>query len=197
MKEIIDKNGHTITGTDNIKEEVSNYMYYQQLYRSQCDPNREVAAEEFLNIDVQLNENDRNSCEGPVTLGECAFVLNSMKNRKSPGSDGFPAEFYKFLWPDIGVMLLRSIRYSFDNGALSNFQNQGIITCIPKDSRDRRYLKNWRPITLLNVDYKIASGVIANRIKNVLPNIISETQTGFLKNRFIGENTRILFDIIN
>ena len=58
------------------------------------------------------------------------------------------------------------------------------------------YLKNWRPITLLNVDVKIASAALANRIKPLLRNIISETQQGFMKGRYIGECTRLIFDLI-
>ena len=58
-------------------------------------------------------------------------------------------------------------------------------------------LKNWRPITLLNTDYKIASSALANRMKHVLPKIIHENQKGFLKGRFIGENTRLVYDILS
>lgn len=137
------------------------------------------------------------TCEGQISLAECSQALKHMKNRKSPGSDGFSVEFYNFFWKDIGIFLWRSIKYGYDNQTLSNFQRQGIITCIPKEGRDRHYLKNWRPISLLNVDYKIAASAIAYRMKQVLPDIISNTQTGFLKNRFIGENTRILYDLMN
>ena len=56
---------------------------------------------------------------------------------------------------------------------------------------------DWRQITLLNIDYKIASSVIANRMKLVLPNVISESQTSFLKCRFIGETTRIIYDVLD
>ena len=57
-------------------------------------------------------------------------------------------------------------------------------------------MTNWRPISLLNVDYKIATKAINNRIKKVLPNIISHEQSGFIKGRYIGENVRVIFDII-
>ena len=120
-----------------------------------------------------------------------------MKNGKSSGSDGFTTEFYKFFWKDIGSLVCHSINFAYNSGRLSDFQRQGIITCIPKDGRDRRHLKNWRPITLLNVDYKIASSVIANRMKLVLPNVISESQAGFIKGRFIGETTRIIYDVLD
>ena len=59
------------------------------------------------------------------------------------------------------------------------------------------YLKNWRPISLLNCDYEIAAKVIASRIKTVLPTIINFDQTGFLKGRSIGENVRLIDSIIN
>jgi hypothetical protein len=57
-------------------------------------------------------------------------------------------------------------------------------------------LSNWRPSSLLNVDYKIARKAIANRCNKVINSIISNAQTGFLKNRYIGENIRLLFETI-
>ena len=82
-------------------------------------------------------------------------------------------------------------------GKFSITQRQGIITCIPKGDKPRHFLKNWRPITLLNVIYKIASGCIANRLKSVLPKLISSDQTGFISGRYIGENTRLIYDIMD
>ena len=74
---------------------------------------------------------------------------------------------------------------------------RGLITLIPKKNKPANFLKNWRPIILLNCDYKIAAKSIASRIRKVLPKIINNDQTGFLKNRFIGENIRLLDSIIN
>ena len=59
------------------------------------------------------------------------------------------------------------------------------------------YLKNWRPISLLNVDYKIASKALALRLKKVLSAIINNAQTGYVEGRFIGENIRLISDILN
>ena len=119
-----------------------------------------------------------------------------MKNNKSPGSDGLTVEFYKLFWGTIKNYYLDSINYSFQTGQLTTLQRQGVISLIPKPNKDLLYLSNWRPISLLNVDYKIATKVISNRIKQVLPSIISFDQTGFMKNRYIGENVRTIFDII-
>ena len=99
-----------------------------------------------------------------------------MKNNKSPGLDGFTVEFFKFFWVDVGQFTLRSLNYGFRNGSLSITQKQGVITCIPKPNKSRVNLKNWRPISLLNVIYKLASTVIANRFKKVLNNVINENQ---------------------
>lgn len=120
-----------------------------------------------------------------------------MKSNKSPGSDGFSAEFFKFFYNDIKTFIKRAINEGYREGKLSVTQRQGLITCLPKGDKPKQFLKNWRPITLLNVIYKIASGCIAERIKSVLTKLISEDQTGFINGRYIGENTRLMYDILH
>ena len=122
--------------------------------------------------------------------------MQSIASSKSPGSDGYPLECYKMFWNQIGNILVKSFNHSFGNGKLSDSQCRGIISLIPKDGKDELLLKNWRPIFLLNVDYKIAAKIIANRMKNVLGSVISNDQTGFLPNRYIGENVRLILDVI-
>ena len=119
-----------------------------------------------------------------------------MKNDKSPGLDGFTVEFFKFFWIDLGNFILRSLNFGYNNGTLSVTQKQGIITCLPKQDKNRVFLKNWRPISLLNVIYKLASSVIANRIKTQLSNVIHEDQKGFIAGRYIGENVRLIYDVL-
>ena len=75
---------------------------------------------------------------------------------------------------------------------MSITQKEGIITCIPKEGKPEQFLRNWRPITLLNTSYKIESLCTAARIKIVLPKIIHNDQKGFMKGRYIGENLRLL-----
>ena len=120
-----------------------------------------------------------------------------MNNGKSSGSDGFTVDFFNFFLKDIGAFVFRSLKYGYESGNLSQFQSQGVITCIPKGGKDRRYMGNWRPISLLNTDLKIASAVLANRLKQVLSFIKRDTQKGFKKNRFMGENTRLLYDLMH
>lgn len=88
------------------------------------------------------------------------------------------------------------MNFAYSVGELSITQKQGVITCIPKGDKDKLYLKNWRPISLLNVAYKIASSSIAFRIKNNLTHIINDDQTGFIPGRLMASNIRLLYDLL-
>ena len=92
--------------------------------------------------------------EGELTLPECLNVLKNMSNGKSPGLDGFTSEFYKFFWIDIQEYVIQFLNFAYENSLLSVSQKQGLITCLPKEGKPKHLLKNWRPISLLNVDYK-------------------------------------------
>ena len=118
-------------------------------------------------------------------------------NNKTPGSDGFTIEFYRFFWPAIGPIMVDSFNYAFKNGEMSISQKRGIISLIPKKDKDKKYLKNWRPISLLNNDYKIVTKALALRLEKVLPTIISANQTGYVKGRYIGESIRIITDMMS
>ena len=71
-----------------------------------------------------------------------------------------------------------------------------MLSCLPKGKKERKLLKNWRPISLLCTTYKLASSVIANRLKPHLDSIISNTQTDFLKGRSVSESTRLIYDLL-
>jgi hypothetical protein len=143
-----------------------------------------------------LSEDEQNRIEGPITYTELLEALKRSKNYKIPWLDGYTSPFFKFVWIDIRHLLLLSINYAYENNNMSITQKQGVITCLPKPGKPRNLLKNWRPISLLNCSYKLMSSCIAERIKSVLDNIIHDDQKGFITGRFIGENIRLLHDII-
>ena len=186
--------GTKTNSKDEILIETKNF--YEKLYEAK--PIDNIDLNEILNYPniPKLNESEKMKLEGPLTINEVLESLKNMKNNKSPGSDGFTAEFFKFFWKDLGDFVVRSINDSFVKGELASTQKEGVITCIPKGQKDKQYLKNWRPISLLNVVYKIASACIANRIKTVLQKLIHEDQTGFISGRYIGENIRNIYDIL-
>ena len=79
---------------------------------------------------------------------------------------------------------------------LGSSQRQAVIKLLTKKDKDKRFIENWRPISLLNVDTKILSKVLANRLKPTLPSTISNDQTAYVPGRFIGESVRLVSDII-
>lgn len=95
------------------------------------------------------------------------------KTGKTPGSDGLPIEFYKVFWNEISDCLLNAINYAYTEGKFSISQRRGI----PQKDAEPYFVKNWRPITLLNSDHKIAARLNVPKCSD---------QAGFLKGRFIG-----------
>ena len=138
----------------------------------------------------------RETCEGLLTYSECFKVLSTFNNDKTPRNDGLTIEFYKFFWSEIGTFLVDSLNYSYFHGELSNSQKQAVITLIEKKDKDRRWTKNWRPISLVNVDVKIGSKAIAKRLENLLPHIIHYDQNAFVKGRTIFDVTRTISDVM-
>ena len=150
--------------------------------RDNWHKNRERCSEYFCKLEEKSSINK--------TISE---LINEKGNHMS---DGFTVDFYKFFWKDIGAFVFRSLYFGYETGHFPEFQTRGVITCIPKESKDRRYMSNWRPISLLNTDLKKASAAIANRFKQVLGCIVSDTQKCFMKDRFMGENTRLFYDFM-
>ena len=119
-----------------------------------------------------------------------------MENDKSPGNDGITKEFYIKFWDVVKEPLCASIQQSFIAGELSTSQKQAIIKLIEKKDRDKRFIKNWRPISLLNVDMKLISKVLASRLKSVISSIVNENQVAYVNNRFISESGRLISDVL-
>ena len=143
----------------------------------------------------KLDNEEARSCEGLLTIKECSEVLNKFQNNKTPGSDGFTIEFYTCFWNVVAPFIVDNFNYGFENGLLTISQRPAIISLIPKKERNLQYLKNWRPVSLLNNDYKIAAKAIALRMEKVLLKIVNASQTGYLKGRYIGESIRTISQI--
>ncbi len=177
-----------------LKEEKS---FYESLLSTCNPPEQSNIYTEFMTSPHEvLKDVDKRSCEGELSEKEIADALKATANNKSPGNDGLPAEFYKVFWLKIKKYLLAALKKSFEQGKLSISQRQGLITLIPKKGKDTLKLKNWRPLTLLNQDYKLASKAIASRIKAQLNYLINSDQTGFVPGRYIGENINRVLSII-
>ena len=107
---------------------------------------------------------------------------------------GFQSNSTKKFWQLISEPFTKCANECFEKGEMSRSQKQAVVTLIEKKGKDRSLLENWWPISLVNVDAKIMSKVIATRLKNALSQIIHHNQTGFVKGRYIGETVRSIFD---
>ena len=192
---ILDKNNHTVTGTKNIQKR--QVEFYKELYKSQSLSNNEPEMDFFLKNSHQkkLSDESKAFLDSDISLEETAKSLKKMKNNKSPGPDGIVTEFYKLYWGLIGSDLYEVICSGLEDKQLAYSQYLATIILLYKKG-PRPDIRNWRPIALLNNDYKLISKVYAERMKTVLPEIISQDQKGCVAGRYIGENIRMIDDIL-
>ena len=185
------ENGKAVSNIKGILNE--QYKFYKKLYTS--DPNVKF---DYVNTSgIQPSDELLRNMEGEITIDELTKAVKDMARNKSPGIDGLTTEFYIVFWSKIKCLLLKAINYAFTNsGSLHESALRGIISLIPKRNKDIRILTNACPISLLCTDYKALEKVLANRIKPVLNEIISEDQKGFLSSRQISENIRRVLDLI-
>ena len=187
---ILDDDGKIVNGLQNVLQ--TQVKFYSKLYTSEKIQSDRL----FLDsVDAELNQDERKDLDGYITLEELGKSLKLMKNNKSPGPDGLITEFYKFYWKDIGQDLLEVFQYSFNEKNLPQSQYLAVIRLLFKKGQ-REDLKNWRPISLLNVDVKILTKLLAERLIRVLPSIIHRDQKGCVKGRYIGENITLIRDLV-
>ena len=172
--------------------------FYQSLFSS--TPTTQVEHtkyHKYLHNITKISNHTKLMKDSDIEIEELEYAIKLSKQNKAPGPDGFSNEFFKFFVEELKHWIPRYFREAIENDFFSEIALEGIITCIPKQGKLRNDLKNWRPLTLLNSIYKCYSSIIANRLKTTLPSLINEDQTGFISGRFIGENTRMIYDTID
>ena len=189
---ILDENGVLKHGTENVlKRQIE---YYKKLYKE--EPTSYEKQQFFLsNITKTLSQTSYDYLEEPLSLDEQFFAVKAMKMNKSPGPDGLTSEFYQVFWNVISPIFMEVISYIFEHGELTFSQYQAIISLLYKKGI-REDIGNWRPISLLNCDYKIITKVLAHRLKKVVHEMIHEDQRGCIKGRHGFDCLRILEDVI-
>ena len=194
VKRVQDRDGQFITEQKDILEYIK--TFYENLFSNKDDTLENVSLKEILK-NANLHKVSDNKLGDPISTLELSEVLKNTKHNKTPGMDGITSKFLKvFLEKKRKFFITRAINACFEKGKLPTTLRQGIITCIPKGNKERYHLKNLRPISLLCTTYKLASGVIASRIKTVLDKIISVTQRGFIAGRQISDCTRLVYDVM-
>uniref|UniRef100_A0A8K9UVS9 Reverse transcriptase domain-containing protein n=1 Tax=Oncorhynchus mykiss TaxID=8022 RepID=A0A8K9UVS9_ONCMY len=172
--------------------------FYCKLYTSERK-HTEAELHSFLEgISLpKLSETDQEDLNSPFTPEEILEAITSMPPNKSPGPDGFPREFYKAFWPQLSPIFMPMLEDFCKNGVLSDSMHTARITVLLKKDKDPLSCSSFRPISLLDFDYKIITKLLAKRLNTLLPKIIKADQTGFIRDRYSSDNIRRLFDIID
>ena len=149
----------------------------------------------FTYVTSRLSESEQSSCEGPLTIAEVTEALRRSNRNKSAGADGLTVEFYSHFWDSLADPLVAVFNQSLERGELPESMKASVTRLIHKKD-DKRLLKNWRPISLLNVDYKICSKAASLRLARVLGSIINPDQTCSIPGRSILSNLVLLRDTL-
>ena len=175
-------------------------QYYEAIYKNiPCDKNFDLNNNIFLNkANIQtLNDADKEANDLEISLEEVLRALKLMKNDSSPGMDGIPTEVYKFFWNDLKDILLECFKFSFISGSLPNSQGDALISLLYKGSGAvREDIKSWRPISILNSDYKLLAKIFSLRINTVIDQLVDQNQAAFIKGRGSAFMIREIYDII-
>ncbi|GKA96564.1 RNA-directed DNA polymerase, eukaryota, reverse transcriptase zinc-binding domain protein [Tanacetum coccineum] len=134
--------------------------------------------------------------ERPVTYEEVKRAIWDCGTNKSPGPDGFSFEFYRKYWTTIDDDVFQAVRDFFVNGHFPRGCNSSFIALIPK-IQDAKFVKDFRPISLIGSVYKIIAKILANRLCLVLPYLISDVQSAFVANRQILDGPFILNELLS
>jgi len=173
------------------------HRFYSTLFSKKVTNTSEVNKNFLSSLDLpELSDEQKVFCDIDFTKEELYETLRSMQGGKSPGNDGLTKEFYIHFWDLVGDSVYESFMEAKVKGTLSPSQRQALIKLIAKKDRDKRFIENWRPISLLNVDTKILSKTIATKLKTVLPTLVRSDQTAYVPGRFIGESCRLISDVI-
>ena len=168
------------------------YDFYKKLYTS----NDNVHFNLSNSTGVALNSVDKSRLDGDVSIEELYDGMMTLKTGKCPGSDGISIEVYRRFWTELREPLFNMYQLAEARGLLNPSGRRGIINLIPKCNKCDYLVNHWRPVTLLNGDFKIWAKTIANRLEEVAENLIGKQQYGFMKGRNIQCNIRRTLEVV-
>ncbi|WOL07716.1 hypothetical protein Cni_G16463 [Canna indica] len=181
ISSITSENGSILSNDKEILSEFSHF--YQNLWTNPSNPFTIQLWPQFPSV----TDSFKNSLIAPFFKTEIWNTINSMANGKSHGIDDFTVEFYKSYWEIISDDLLNYFHHFHCTGFIPFEWNKIIITSIPKCQNPNR-VKDFRPIALCNMSYRILTKLLANRLKVCLPTLIFKEQSAFIKGRSIHNN---------
>ena len=144
--------------TKDILEEIRGF--YEKLYMTNGQV--DISYIEKLNI-PQITQEQQNRLDNEITITELGQALKKMKLDTSPGTDGLTTNFYKCFWPKIKQLYKAVIDQVIEEKCFHLSARRGILSLLEKPKNETLFIKNWRPLTLLNIDNKIYTKVLVDR----------------------------------
>ena len=174
-------------------------LFYKKLYTTRFKNSNDYTRIEKNSVFekvLKITNDDRTDMEAEITIKELKDSLDEFENNKTPGCDGLTKEFYATFWNLLGPILLQTVQFCRGKKLLTQSQRRGVISLLHKKGKDPEQIENYRPISLLNVDYKIITKTLANRIQTKISKLVNADQLGFIKQRYIGEAVRKVNDFL-
>ncbi|XP_004248595.1 uncharacterized protein [Solanum lycopersicum] len=191
IHKLMDDSGNWITGEENIAKQACDY--YEGIFTAK----NEKIKEDILQCIKPIITQERNdSLDRLPDMDELRGVIMSMNPHSAPGPDGFGGKFYQVCFDIIKEDLLAAVKYFYIGNSMPRYLTHASLILLPKTDHPCR-LKDFRPISLSNFANKIISKIISTRFGLILPGIIFENQSGFVKGRSIAENILLAQEIIN
>ena len=182
------------TTTDQTEITAAFRNYYKDLYGKEATDND--IQETYLQYVRKIRDDDRDFIDEDITMIDIRKALNEMNENSAPGPNGLTVKFYKTFFTELAPLLVKMIDRAINGEGLSKELKQSHITLLPKDSGDPLLTKNYRPISLLNIEYKLITKVLANKISPFLESVVNPDQAAAIKNRNIQNHTHLIRDII-
>lgn len=189
---LLSKNGNLLTSHGDVRKRA--VEFYEELYRSEISYGEAPDSPFFTSL-PKVSRQANQDLGRVITLDELDKALQSMECGKAPGIDGLPVAFYKSFWPEMGADLLAVLQDSLAEGRLPLTCRRAVLTLLPKKG-DLKDMASWRPVSILCVDYRLLSKVLANRLCEVLGDIIEPDQTYCVPGRLIYDNISFIRDIL-
>ena len=186
-------NGITYLKQDEISKAITNF--YKNLYKKQDNLKTPDDTELFKDLPQEPDEMKLNLSK-PLTLNKLELTLKTCKE-SAPGPDGISYTTLTNTWGLLGPLIINAWEHSCAISKTSPSQRLAIITLLEKKGKDKSIIENLRPISLSNCDIKLCTKALATRTNQVLPHILSKTQTGYIPGRLVNDNNRLIEELID
>ena len=144
---------------------------------------------------IKCDPNSISLLQAPYTPQEIKLAFMSLPKNKAPGPDGYPGEFFISHWNIVGADMIKAVGEFLQTGQLLQQWNSTILTLVPKKTNASK-ISDFRPIACCNSVYKVESKLLANRLKYVLPRLISNAQPAFIPGRLLVENFLLAIELV-